>query len=334
MNGPTLSVKTHSLIKVIGQMNFATFDLNLLRVLDALLAEGSTVRAAEKLHLSQSAVSGSLARLREALGDPLFVRHGNRLVPTAFSTGLALPLRHELDRIQAMLAPAPVFDPAGASGTFRIAATDFFAELLMPELAQGLNREAPGITAQMLPIVPSDYIQSLEAFDADLLLVPDQPAPNWVARRPLFHSSFVVIARNSHPDLGGLANDETLPLDLFCSLGHVLMSSEGQLRAMGDSALASVGRKRRVVLTLPVFSGVLRAVSQSDLIALIPQQLARKVADEFGLRVFAPPIPVPTPLISAFWHARQTNSPQLRFLRQRCFAILERLNHGEMPLPD
>lgn len=314
-------------------MNFATFDLNLLRVLDALLGEGSTVKAADRLNLSQSAVSGALARLRDTLGDPLFVRHGNRLVPTEFASGLALPLRHQLDTIQALLAPAPSFDPARAAGTFRIAATDFFAELLMPDLARELAAKAPGITAQLVDLIPSDYIRSLEDYDADLVLIPERPTATWVARRPLFQSSFVVIARQGHPATATLAEGAEMPLDLFCDLGHVLMSPEGNLRAMGDAMLESIGRKRRIALTLPVFSGVLRAVSRSDLIALVPRQLAQATAAPFGLSIHLPPFQMPAPLICAFWHARQTNSPQHRWLRERAFSILEPLNEGERPLP-
>ena len=312
-------------------MNFATCDLNLLRVLDALLSEGSTVRAAEKLNLSQSAVSGSLSRLRDALGDPLFVRHGNRLVPTDFAEQIALPLHAELDRIQALLAPAPAFDPALATGVFRISATDFFAELLMPRLAQILQREAPGIIAQLIDVTPSNYLDSLEAEGADLLLVPDQPVPSWVARKPLFTSPFVVIASRENPHLTGFAHGQTLPIDLFCDLGHVLMSPEGNLRAMGDSALERIGRQRCVVLTLPVFSGVLRAVSETDLIALAPRQLARNLARQYGLIVLEPPMQMPTPQICAYWHARQMKSPQHEFLRKLIFSILSELDAPPAP---
>ncbi|WP_435259884.1 LysR family transcriptional regulator [Thioclava sp. FR2] len=306
-------------------MNFATFDLNLLRVLDALLSEGSTVRAAEKLNLSQSAVSGSLARLRDALGDQLFVRHGNRLVPTDFAQQIALPLHAELDRIQALLAPAPVFDPALASGVFRISATDFFAELLMPRLAQALLNEAPGIVAQLVDVTPSNYLDSLEAEGADLLLVPDRPAPAWAAKKTLFASPFVIIARRENPHLTGFTDGTTMPIDLFCELGHVLMSPEGNLRAMGDSALERIGRNRRIMLTVPVFSGVLRAVSESDLIALVPLQLAERLAKQYGLIHFQPPMQMPAPQICAYWHARQTKSPQHEFLRKLIFSILSDL---------
>lgn len=136
-----LSTKPYSLIAAIGYMNFATFDLNLLRVLDAIFREGSTVKAAAGLGLSQSAVSGSLSRLRHALDDPLFVRQGNRLVATDYAASLQEPVRQELDRIAAMRSAPARFDPRTAKGTFRVAASDFFAEMLMPALGDLLHRE-------------------------------------------------------------------------------------------------------------------------------------------------------------------------------------------------
>jgi DNA-binding transcriptional LysR family regulator len=134
-----LSVQPIVEIYVIAELNFATFDLNLMRILDALLREGSTVQAGRRLNMSQSAVSGALARLRYALGDELFVRQGNRLVPTAYAKAIELPLREELDRLAVLFARSTAFDPATAEGTFRITASDFFAEMLMPPLADLLR---------------------------------------------------------------------------------------------------------------------------------------------------------------------------------------------------
>lgn len=261
-------------------MNFATFDLNLLRVLDALLREGSTVKAGERLALSQSAVSSALARLRHSTGDRLFVRHGNRLVATSYAEALELPLRGHLEALEQLLAAPEAFDPSAAEGTFRLTASDFFAELLMPGLADLLLRTAPKVRAQLVDLVPYDYVESIERYRADLALVPDIELPGWACRQPLFRSSFVVIARRDHPGLAAcdLKPGDMIPIDLFCALGHVLFSPEGNLRAMGDAALARVGRSRNVVMTLPVFSGVCRAVAASDLIALVPRQLGEFVA--------------------------------------------------------
>lgn len=257
-------------------------------MLDAIFREGSTVKAAERLCLSQSAVSGSLSRLRHALGDPLFVRQGNRLVATDHAAGLKEPVRQELERIEGFLSPPAAFDPQTAEGTFRIAASDFFAELLMPQLGDLLNRRAPGIRAQLVDLVPKDYVASLERRNADIALIPDTPLPDWVGRAALFHSPFQVIARRENPGVTGLQPGRTMPFDVFCNLHHVLFSPEGNVAAMRDAALARVGRQRRVAMTVPVFSGVCRAVRESNLIVLVPAQLAADMAETFNLQVFEP----------------------------------------------
>lgn len=316
-------------------MNFATFDLNLMRVLDAILTEGSTVKAGEKLGMSQSAVSGALARLRHALSDDLFVRQSNKLVPTDYASALAPPLHDELDRIEAMFAPLGVFEPSEAEGTFRITASDFFAEVLMPPLADRIQKKAPGIRTQLVDLVPTDYVHSLERYGADLALIPDSEMPDWIERQPAFYSSFSVIARKGHPIVSssGALSGATMPMDLFCDLGHVLFSPEGNLSAMGDVALASVGRKRNVVMTVPVFSGVARAVSESDLIALVPRQLAEKMAEGLKLDILVPPMPIEPALIIGAWHRKSSKNPFHTWVRNEVFDLLRPLNEGEAQLP-
>jgi DNA-binding transcriptional LysR family regulator len=307
-------------------VNFATLDLNLLRVLDALFRAGTTVKAADGLAMSQPAVSGALSRLRLALGDQLFIRQGNRLVATDYAAGLESGLREELERLEALLAPSTVFTPQTAEGTFRIAASDFFAELLMPPLGDLLHKSAPHLRAQLIDLVPSDYVASLEQRNADIALIPDMALPEWVNREPLFNSPFHVIARAGNPGTAGLKDGMQMPMDVFCALHHVLFSPEGNLAAMGDAALHRVGKSRQVAMTVPVFSGVCRAVSESDLIALVPAQFASKVAEAFGLRVFEPPMKIDPALIIGIWHKRSDNAPMAAWMRSQVFRLMTALD--------
>ena len=309
-------------------MNFATLDLNLLRVLDALFSEGSTVKAANRLAMSQSAVSGALSRLRYALDDPLFVRQGNRLVVSDYAAGIETGLREELERLEFLLTPPTTFDPQTAEGTFRIAASDFFAELLMPPLGYLLQKSAPNLRAQLVDLVPNDYLASLEQRKADIALIPDLELPDWVNREPLFHSPFHVIARKGNPGIARLKDGAQMPMDTFCALHHVLFSPEGKLAAMGDAALTRVGKRRQVAITVPVFSGVCRAVSESDLIALVPAQLAEKVGKAFGLHVFKPPMEIDPALIIGIWHKRSDNAPMAAWMRSQVFELMKGLDSG------
>ncbi len=315
-------------------MNMAGFDLNLLRVLDALLREGSTVKAANRVGLSQPAVSAALSRLRHSLQDELFFRTGQGLEPTDFAKSLAKPLRAILDDLERLLGRPGDFDPLKSTATFKISGSDFFAEMLMPKLAEQVSRRAPGMRVQLVDLFPDSYVDTLDRYEVDIALIPICKFPEWVDHQPVFSSTFSVIARKGHPRLAraNIGPDEVVPLDLFCDLGHVLFSPEGKLKAMGDAALARVGRERRVAMTMPVFSGVYRAASESDLIALLPTQMARHVAPKAGLEVYRPPMPVNPATIAMIWHRRSTATPAHRWLRSLIAEILQPLDeHDQAP---
>lgn len=312
------------LIVFIHAMNLSAFDLNLLKVLDAVLREGSTVRAGERIGLSQPAVSAALGRLRHALEDPLFVRHGQAIVATDYARSLETPLRNLLDQLTSLLVGPLAFDPSKATTTFKLSGSDFFAEALMPPLAALLAKEGPLIRIQLVDLLPENYVGTLERYEVDLALVPKTEFPEWTDSRVLFHSGFVVIARKGHSWLRKfkVKAGATIPMDLFCSLGHVLFSPEGKTSAMGDQALEAVGRSRRVVMTLPIFSGVCSAIAQSDHLALLPRQMAEIMAPRLGLRIYRPPMPLQPAEIFMVWHRRATANPAHRWIRDRILEII------------
>ncbi len=307
--------------------NLLSFDLNLLRVLDALLQENSTVKAAKRLNLTQPAVSAALARLRAALGDELFFRRGQGLERTAYAASLEAELREVMDRIGRLIQPPGAFDPAVAQNRFRISGSDFFAEMLMPRLAERLQAIAPLIRVHLVDLVPDNYVGMLEDYEVDLALIPKTALPDWTDSQPVFRSSFSVVVRAGHPALvkAGLSTGDEMPLDLFCELGHVLFSPEGKGEAMGDKALAKIGRTRHVVMTMPVFSGVYRAVAGSDLIALLPTALAHQVAASAKLDVLRPPMPIARAQLMQVWHRRFTSSPAHIWLRTQIADVLKPL---------
>lgn len=309
-------------------MNLTAFDLNLLRVLDALLREQSTVKAGKRIGLSQPAVSAALGRLRHALNDPLFVRKGQRIEPTQYAKDVEPELRHLLDKLENLLTRPERFDPAQIEQSFKIAGSDFFAAMLMPELATLLSRHAPKVQTQLIDLVPENYIGTLEKHGIDLAIVPKTDFPPWVDNAPAFQSRFVTIARVGHERLQreGVQQGEVIPIDLFCDLGHVVFSPEGKLKAMGDAALARMGRERRVVMTMPVFGGICNAVAGSELVSLLPEQLARKMAPHLGLVIYKPPMQLNPALMCMIWHKRNTSHPTHRWLREMVLNVLSGLN--------
>ncbi len=305
-------------------MDIQGFDLNLLRVLNALLQEGSTVKAGLRIGLSQPAVSAALGRLRYALGDELFLRSGQGLEPTEFARSIARPLREKLEEIEQLLESQKPFDPAHAREVFRLSGSDFFTDLLMPELVAKLRQLAPGIRLQHLGLMPQNNLDMMESLDIDIALIPTPRPKSWVDQQYLMSCPFQVIAKSDNPLLAraGISPGEVIPLETYCALGHVVFSTEGNLKAVGDEALARIGYKRNVVLSLPSFSGVYQAVGGSDLVALLPEQLAMRCAGKAGLEIYQPPMAVDPVELSMVWHKRATGSPAHRWLRELIAEIL------------
>ena len=151
-------------------INFVTLDLNLLRILDALLIEGSTTRAGQRVGLSQPAISAALGRLRHALNDDLFLRRGNRLDPTEYARQIEEPLRLALEQLETSLTGPLAFDPTVATDTFKLSGSDFFAEMLMPRLADTVYRRAPYMRVQLVDLVPDSSVDTLERYSVSAAL--------------------------------------------------------------------------------------------------------------------------------------------------------------------
>ena len=313
----------------IHMVNLNSFDLNLLRVLDALLQTGSATQAGLRVGLSQPAVSSALKRLRAALDDPLFIRSGPRLEPTDHALSLAAPLRRILEDTQALLAP-PVFAPETAADRFRLSGSDFFAELLMPALANDLSAAAPGMQVQLVDLVPDNHAAQLQGDKVDIALGPLFDGPGWMEQQYLFTADFVMIARRGHPVLGGLPQPSALDLDTFCALRHVLFSPEGKTQGMGDQALARIGRSRRVVATLPVMAGVGSTVAATDHVALIARPLALTLRDRLPLEIYPLPFETPKPRLGMIWHRRHSKAPAHQWLRRRIARLMTPLD-GDRP---
>ncbi len=300
-------------------MNFAAFDLNLLRVFDALMRERSVTRAGALIGLSQPAVSNALGRLRHALNDELFVRRGNDMVPTPRAEALAEHVREALAELEQALYGDTRFDPSHADRIFTLMGADFFATLLMPDLAEHVARLAPRIALRMVDSASGDVERLLRENVIDVALESPSDMPEWISQQRLFCSPFAVIAAQSHERLrkAGVKPGAVIPLDIYCSLPHALRSIDGSMSGLVDEALHKVGAARRVMLTLPNFHGIARAVARGRLIAAVPVEFANAVAKGLDLAIYRPPVEVPPPEMRMYWHKRHDRNPAHRWLREQ-----------------
>lgn len=303
-------------------MNFATFDLNLLRVFDALMRERSVTRAGDRIALSQPAVSAALNRLRIALDDQLFVRRGTEMAPTPRAESLAEPVREALRAIERSLFGVQRFEPLQAQATFTLLGADFFSTLVMPELAARVRIEAPGVTLRFLDSARGDVDRLLAEDVLDLALERPLSTPDWVSSAPLFESPFAIIAAAGNHRLSEVGAGTAVPLDLFCEIPQALRSIDGSLSGLMDESLAAAGAKRKVVLALPHFHAVAMAVARSDLIAAVPRQFAQAVATDLNLAVYDPPTATPAPEIRMYWHSRHDAHPAHAWLRAKVLAMV------------
>lgn len=295
--------------------NLRRLDLNLLVTLDVLLSEHNVTRAAERLHYSQPSVSVHLARLREIFDDPLLLPGPRGMRPTARAESLRAPLREALAALELAVAPEHPFDPAVASHTWRIAATDYSeSTVLLPALA-GLRQAAPGTRVAVVEMVPASLVRQAERGDIDLAFHTTDGAPDSLHRLPLFTERYVLVGRAGHPRL-----KRRPTLAQFCALEHVIVSPDGGgFFGVTDEALAAAGLSRRVALSVPHFLYVAAVVAATDLVAMLP---ARLVAGNPALQAADSPVEVPGYEMSMLWHERLHRDPAHQWLRQAIVASL------------
>ncbi|RWM91763.1 MAG: LysR family transcriptional regulator [Mesorhizobium sp.] len=308
-------------------MNLNALDLNLVRVLDALLREKSVTRAGEQIGLSQPAVSAALNRLRHSLNDQLFVRRGNDMVPTPRAESLAGPVRAALREIERAFQPAKDFDPARLERTFTFMGADFFSMLLMPPFAARIAAVAPSVSFRFLDSAIGDVSKLLQEDQIDVALERPLEVAEWVSSVPLFGSPFAVIAAKGNAALNraGIAEGEQVPLDLFCELPHALRSIDGSMSGFTDDALGKMGRTRRVTLALPHFQAVALAVASGPYLAAVPMQFAAVAAKSLPLGIYGAPISIPSPAVRMYWHARHDDEAPHRWIREQILVEVEAL---------
>jgi DNA-binding transcriptional LysR family regulator len=275
-----------------------SLDLNLLTALDALLTAGSVSGAAERMHLSTPAVSHTLARIREVLDDPILVRAGRRLVPTPRAVAMREPVRRLLMEARNLMKSGDGLQIAEIPREFMVRAPDGIAIVHGALLLAALREKMPLATLRFVPEAESESTAMREGrIDLDIGTVSDQ-GPE-IQTSLLYEQCVVGAARTGHPLLAS-----TLTLKRFASQQHVAITQRGRAQEAIDVALAVQGHKRKPVLTVPSAYGALMAAARSEMVACVPEPLARGVASSLGLEVFKLPLSVPAERIVQAWHPR------------------------------
>lgn len=292
------------------------FDLNLLKALDALLDERSVTKAAQRLSLTQPAVSGMLTRLRDSFDDPLFVRAQRGMVPTLRAQQLAIPVKRLISELEAMLMPQ-AFDPAVSTMLVTVAATDYALRAVVVPFLNALRMQAPNIRVAVRPVDLSALSNQLEQGEVDIALVTPEMTPPGVSSKDLFDERYVCVMRAGHPD----ARSPTLSLDRFCELDHALVSpSGGSFTGVTDEALSRIHRHRRVNVSVSSFLILPELLISSDLIAVAPERLTQA---NNTLAVKEPPIEIPGFTKAAVWHERAERDEGQRWVRSVLFKVFE-----------
>jgi DNA-binding transcriptional LysR family regulator len=300
-------------------MNLGNFDLRLLRVFDAILAEGNVTRAAARLALTQSATSQALAKLRSAFGDPLFVRSGPSMHPTAKAVAMAAPVRQALELIAETLTSSQAFDAKASRLTFRVAATDHALVLFLPELARRVAALAPGIQLVTTTVSPDRGLEYIRDGRIDLLIayfVVTQ-VPGSFRTRLFFRDSYLVLAREGHPQFRG-----RMTLAAFAQAGHVVVAPRDVWRpGPMDLALAQAGLKRDIRVMVPHYVVVPYVVGETDLIATVPARAAARLVRGLAIASFRPPLEVASFKLEMAWDERRHHDPAHKWLRDQLIEI-------------
>lgn len=301
-------------------LNFRTLDLNLLRVFDVVMAERNLTRAAERLSITQPAVSNALKRLKDSVGEDLLTRAASGVKPTPRAEALWPEVRAALGHLRAALSPGE-FNPQTDAATFRIAMADATAALFMPPLVQQIEHGQALASVRVLPLQTRDPAPMLERGDADLAIgyfpetvsaLTGQGADSPLRHARLHDSEYVCVMREGHP----LAEGE-LSLDAYCAADHLLVNFAGRPYGLADQALAALNRKRRIVLTVNQYFTAGRVVANSNLLTVLPAYFVGAT----GYREQVVTRPLPFHLaglhVAMLWHQRHDRVSSHQWLRAR-----------------
>lgn len=294
-------------------MFMTRMDLNLLQLLETIESHKSLTAAANELHLTQPAVSHALRRLREQLGDPLFVRQGNAMVPTPTTLAIIGPIRQALQQMKQTLDQASAFDASTSRRRFAIGLLPVAESGLVGPLVRALGADAPSIQLDFVRIDHRVLEQDLAANRLEVAIDVSLPTPASVRRERVSADRFVVVAAKGHVAV----KDGTIDRQAYLAAGHVLVSARRRGAGLVDLAIQKMGFRRDVRFRCQSHQAAAEIAVDSDLLLTIPASAAAAMSAKPQLCFFAPPVELPRAELFAYWHERSDADAANAWMRQR-----------------
>ena len=310
-------------------MDLCGLDLNLLVALDALFAEKSVSRAGERLHLSQSATSGALARLREVFQDQLLVPVGRKMVMTPVAEALVDPVRDFLLQAEAILNNNPVFDPASSTRKFRVLMSDYVETVLMTEALPRMEQFAPGIRFEFVSNFEGGF-EALDRGEIDLSIAPSLRLTSEHPSEPLFEDEFVCVIWS-----GNSRVKSAISLDEYLAMGHIVVrfGKRQELTTFDEWFMERLGHERRIEVVTPAFNLVPQVLVGTHRIATLHRRLALFHQRYLPLKIMKPPFEIATLQESMQWHKSRDRDPGTVWLRSLLKSVVPHARVHEAPGP-
>ena len=293
------------------ERDISELDLNLLKLFAALIEEGSVTAAGERLHLAQSTVSHSLAKLRDAFNDPLFVRSTRGLQPTPRALALREPILRALNIVQESLDQPQIFNPATSTRTFNLLMTDVGEMAFLPPLMARLREAAPGVRVVIHELPRQTYKRALENGTVDLALGRLPAGQSDLLQQSLTAEPFDGFVRRGHPIL------RHPTVESFLAAEHLIVGKPAVAELHVRRALGPLAAKRRVALELRHYLPAAFVLASTDLVAVVPRTMCRFFQSFAQLERFVPPFAIKPVVMRQFWHARSTHDPGCQWLRRQ-----------------
>ena len=299
-------------------MRYKRIDLNLLIALDQLLAERSVTRAAERMHMTQSAMSGVLARLREHFDDQLLVSVGRMMRLTPRAESLIQPVRDIILKVDTTLGNSSDFEPQPAQRHFVVIASDYVSDVLLAEVIRRIAQLAPGLTFDIRP-TGTGMAQELDQGNIDFLVTPAHLTLPEHPQMVLFEDTYQVIACVQHPEL----QDDITP-EQYQSLGHVVYQNEKGVNPWFEQWYANQhGNTRRIEVVTHGFVLMPRFIVGTRRIATVQSRLAMRFAQTMPLRLHRPPMESPRLTEVLQWHRYRDDDPGLQWVREQILQVAQ-----------